>query len=78
MLAQRFCNERMLLLKYACIAVDNFAFSSYRWEMESLCPVTLPRLKHKINLAPFSFVLLIEPSNPPNTVEVRNTTSRKY
>lgn len=70
MLVQRFYNERILLFKYAFIAVDNLAISSYRWEMESLCPVTLPRLKHKINLTPFLFVLLIEPSNPPNTVEV--------
>lgn len=53
MLVQKFYNERILLLKYACIAVDNFALSSYRWEMESLCPVTLPRLQHKIDLVPF-------------------------
>lgn len=73
-LVQRFYNERILLLQYVDIAVDNFALSSYRWEMESLCPMILPRLKHKIELAPFLFVLLIEPSKPPNTVEVRNST----
>lgn len=78
MFVQGFYNQRILLLKYVCIAVDNFALSSYRWEMEILCPVTLPRLNHKINLAPFLFVLLIEPSNSPNTVEARNSTPRKY